>query len=223
MIFLSHNYVSDTPTYGDRDKFKVAANSSIAAGGTANSSCWVFTNNHMGTHIDTPYHFDGNGMQTLDYPADFSYFNRVEIIDIPCDAARIIGPEDVAGHSIEPDTELLLIRTGFELVRQEDKYWNDNPGQAPELADYLRSNFPKMRVIGFEFMSVTSWKHRQLGRESHKAFLALGPGKTPILAIEDMALQAVTEPIEWSLVSPLRTEEGNGCPVTVFAKLTSES
>jgi arylformamidase len=74
----------------------------------------------------------------------------VEIIDIHCDAARIIGPEDVADHSIEQDNELLLIRTGFELVRQEDKYWNDNPGQAPELADYLRSNFRKMRVIGFD-------------------------------------------------------------------------
>lgn len=223
MIFLSHHYASDTPTYGDRDKFKVAANSSIAGGGTANSSSWVFTNNHIGTHIDTPYHFNRNGMQTLDYPADFWYFNRVEIIDIPCNAARIIGPEAVAGCIIDPGTEMLLIRTGYELVRQEDKYWNDNPGLAPELADYLRSNFSKMRVIGFDFISVTSWKHRQLGRESHKAFLAPGPGRIPILAIEDMALQAVHESIEWALVSPLRTEEGNGCPVTVFAKLTSDS
>lgn len=223
MIFLSHPYTSDTPTYGNRDKFKITANSSITGDGTSNSSCWVFTNNHIGTHIDTPYHFDQNGMQTLDYQADFWYFNRVEIIDVPCRQAYIIGTEDVAFHTIDSDTELLLIRTGFEQFRNEDKYWNDNPGLGPELADYLRSNYKKMRVIGFDFISITSWKHRQLGRESHRAFLDPGMGKIPLLAIEDMALKAVTEPIEWSLVSPIRTEEGNGCPVTVFAKLTSKS
>jgi len=196
---------------------KVTDSSSIKNGETANSSCWIFTNNHIGTHIDTPYHFSETGKQIMDFDPDFWIYNRVLCIDIPCVEARLIDASDLQGYKINPDVEILLIRTGFEKFRTTDTYWNNNPGINPELADYLRSEFPSLRCIGFDFISLTSWKYRAAGRLAHKKFLAPKNGRQPILVIEDMSLQEIQNDISWLLVSPVLIENGNGGPVTVFA------
>ena len=216
-ICLSHIISHDTPSYGNRDNVSIKANSSIQKGETANCSSWVFSNNHIGTHIDSPYHFCENGKKTYEIPVDDYIFNNVHLMDIPCKEAKLIGIKDFEKSlPINNEIELLLIRTDFENLRNEDDYWNNNPGIAPELADYFRKNYPKIRCIGFDFISLTSWKYRVEGRESHKAFLCPDKGK-PILVIEDMSLKSLNKKINWVVVAPLFVEDGNGGAVTVFA------
>ena len=82
---------------------------------------------------------------------------------------------------------------------------------------FLRETFPKLRCVGFDFISITSWKHRAEGRKSHKAFLSPAKGEKPILAIEDMSLKRASSKIDWLVVSPLLVENSNGAPVTVIA------
>lgn len=217
MLFLSHPYTSETPSYGNRDMVKITANSSISAGETANSSCWVFTNNHIGTHIDAPFHFSNSGKKVIEIPAGDWYFKKIALIDIPFEKAGLIYKTDLAKFELDKKLEILLMRTGYEKYRQEDKYWNDNPGLAPDTAEYLRSRCPNLRCIGFDFISITSWKHRQTGRESHKAFLAPEGNSRAIMAIEDMSLKNITGKINWMVVAPLLVEDGNGAPVTVIA------
>ena len=172
-VLLSHVLKQDTPSYGNRDKVIIRVNSAIKAGETANSSCLVLSNNHIGTHIDVPRHFSIDGKRTIDYPISDYVFEKCQVIDLPKMNACLIGPNDFNGTDIDSDIELLLIRTGYESLRGQDAYWNDNPGLAPELADCFRERFPKLRCVGFDFISVTSWKHRAEGRLAHKAFLAL--------------------------------------------------
>ncbi len=219
IVLLSHPYNVNTPSYGNRDMLKVTQNSSIAFGETANSSCWIFTNNHIGTHIDVPYHFDLNGVKITDILAKDWIYNSVAIIDIPCEEAKLIGIADIKDFSIDSNIEMLLIRTNHEKYRGTDKYWNDNPGLSSEIAGYLRNNYPKLRCIGFDFISITSWKHRDEGREAHKAFLSPGNNYVPIMAIEDMSLKQLNKKIDWLIVSPIFVEDGNGGPVTVFANI----
>ena len=114
--------------------------------------------------------------------------------------------------------ELLLIRTGFEQKRRDDVYWNDNPGINPDLPDWLRDRFPKLRCVGFDFISVTSWQYRAEGRLAHKAFLAPEKGSREIWAIEDMSLKDAPETIKKVVVAPLLVEDGNGAAVTVIAE-----
>ena len=57
MILLSHILNSDTPSYGNRDRFIIEEPSQISEGASANSSKWTFSTNHLGTHIDMPKHF----------------------------------------------------------------------------------------------------------------------------------------------------------------------
>ena len=219
LIYLSHPYTSDTPTYGDRDQMKITSNSSIEMGDTANSSRWVFTNNHIGTHVDVPFHFDLEGRRILDFSPEERIFQNVSLADIPCDKARLIDEKDLINFLIDPNIELLLIRTGYEKYRSKSKYWEDSPGLSPTLPDYLRRHFPRLRCIGFDFISITSWQHRDIGRESHLAFLKPPKGDKPILAIEDMSLVMIDGALDWIIASPLLVADGNGAPVTIFANM----
>ena len=220
-ICLSHIISQNTPSYGNRDRIILRTNSSIKQGETANSSCWIFSNNHIGTHIDVPYHFSETGKKTFEIPIDEFIFNKVQLININCNNACLIGVNHLEKYSsiIERDIELLLIRTGFERFRGDEKYWNDNPGLAPELADYLRTNYPLLRCVGFDFISLTSWKYRVEGRLSHKEFLCPETEKKEILIIEDMSLKDVNSRIKQLIVAPLMVEDGNGGAVTVFAQI----
>jgi kynurenine formamidase len=220
-VCLSHIIGQDTPAYGNRDRIFIRDNSSIQKGESANTSCWIFSNNHIGTHIDTPYHFLEKGKKTYEYAVEYFFFSKICLVDIPCNEAKLIDTDDfkALGDSMEADIELLLIRTGYEQYRQDDKYWNDNPGLAPELADYLRAHYPGLRCVGFDFISLTSWKFRQKGRESHRAFLDSDDNSKEILIIEDMSLINITQKLKQVIVAPLFVEDGNGGAVTVFATI----
>ena len=124
--FLSHPYSENTPSYGDRDRVEITSNSSIGNGDTANSSRWLFTNNHIGTHVDVPYHFDPTGKKILDYTPEEWIFHKVALVDIPTEESCLIDGQDLANFSINSDIELLLIRTGYEKYRSKKKYWEDN-------------------------------------------------------------------------------------------------
>lgn len=219
IIFLSHPLALDTPSYGDRDRLELIPNSSIKEGASANTSKWVFSNNHIGTHIDTPYHFDENGKKTLDYSAQEWIFNRIAVIKVPCTDGRLITASDFEDRNIDQDIDLLLINTDYEQYRDTDKYHNDNPGLAASLAGYLRNRFPNLRCVGYDSISVTSWNHRVEGRLAHAAFLSTSSPAQPILAIEDVSFETLKDnSLDWVVVAPLRVEDGNGGPVTIIAK-----
>lgn len=220
-IRLSHVISQDTPAYGDRDKIFIKDNSSIQKGDTANSSCWIFSNNHIGTHIDSPRHFASDGMKTQDFPiADF-FFSTIKMVDLSCSEGILIGIKEFeqVESQIPLDVELLIIRTGYEDYRKSPKYWNDSPGLAAELADYFRGKFPNLRCVGFDFISLTSWNYRPEGRISHRAFLCPENGAKPLLVVEDMALGHIKSPLKAVVIAPLLVEDGNGGAVTIFAEV----
>ena len=218
MIFLSYILNSKTPSYGNRDKFIISTNSEIVDGLGANTSKWEFTNNHIGTHIDTPFHFYKTGKQTKDYKASDFVFYKIGIQEVPMESGSLICIRDLQLENHDTDIELLLIKTGYGTYRNSEKYYQDNPGLSSELANKLKKTFPKLRAVGFDFISLTSWNHREEGRKSHLSFLN---SEIDIIIIEDMKLDEISFESEfnWVIVSPLRTEDGNGGPVTIIADL----
>lgn len=221
VICLSHILSQNTPSYGNRDKFLIRNNSAISSGESANSSTWIFTNNHIGTHIDAPRHFSNSGLKTFEIPLADYYFDKVALVDIPCEDGILISINDIIAFEkkIPFDVELLLIRTGYENFRSTEKYWCDSPGLASELADYFREKYSKLRCVGFDFISLTSWNFRLEGKKSHLAFLVPGNNKRSILIIEDMKLNHIKEEIKKLIVAPLLVEDGNGGAVTIFGEI----
>ena len=160
--------------------------------------------------------FDKAGKTLNDYPADFWRFDHVETIDLSgkVDDSQIIGTElfsDLGNLA----TELLLIKTGYGIYRSTDRYTLTPPGLSADLALFLRKKFPKLRCVGMDLISVSSYGNREEGRKAHCAFLNPDEGE-PILLIEDMKLDTNGN-FNKVIVAPLLIDNADGAPCTVLA------
>lgn len=215
-VYLSHLLSNNTPLYGGANDLHIHTNTKIQAGDTANSLMLSFPN-HSGTHVDVPYHFFSDGKKLTDYPPAFWIFNKILYIDVPGEDGYLITYEDVKGK-IGDDTDLLLLRTGYEKYRNEERYWQRNPGLSVDLAFALRLNHSHIRAVGIDVISITSPPYREEGRKAHREFLGSQHKSDPIVLIEDMSLKNYIDDISRVIVLPLMIENSDGAPCTVLAE-----
>ena len=216
-IYLSHPISNDTPLYGGANAINISQASSVQKGDTANTLNLSFPN-HSGTHIDVPYHFFEDGKKLTDYDASFWTFHNPVCVDVSGKDGYLVRYDDV-GDSINKDTDLLLIRTGYEKYRSERKYWEKNPGLSSDLAKGLKENHPRIRAVGVDTISITSQLHRDDGRKAHRIFLSSFYGSDEIVLIEDMSLNNYSNTISKIIISPLLIKNADGAPSTVFGFL----
>ena len=214
VTWLSHPLSTNTPAYGGGEGMRIESITKITEGQTANSSRFILPN-HLGTHVDAPRHFFEKGPALTDYPPEFWIFKKPLLLDIPCKDGYLITPNDLKGR-IPEETDLLLIRTGYETYRNDDRYWEHNPGLAPELGTWIRKNYKNIRSIGMDLISVTSRHHREEGREAHRILLDPDTYGNPVLPVEDMSLEHVNKPLSQVIISPLRVMDSNSGLCTVF-------
>lgn len=217
-IFLSHYLSDETPAFGGNKTFECCESSSIKKGKSSNSVHLHF-NNHTGTHIDLPRHFDENGKTLSDYPADFWFFNKCYLLDYEAKPDQILDVDVLGLSKLPRDIEFLIIRTGFEKRRNEEVFWNNNPAFAPQVGFYLREHFPALKAIGFDTISLTGFQNRELGREAHRAFLRPYKNTQTILIIEDMHLAKLTHTPKNVQCGPLMLKDADGIPITVIAEV----
>ncbi len=215
-IYLNHLLSKNTPSFGDEDTVEIEPKTQISKGAGVNMFSISLSNNHIGTHIDLPKHFfDCERGVEFYYPSTWR-FEKVCVFDIPVSEANLISHYQFP-KNVNRDIELLIIRTGYEKYRTQDKYWDDNPGLAPEMADFLRVNFPKLRAVGFDFISLTSWKFKDEGITAHLNFL--DPEKGEIFIIEDMKLSEINSSKILSVdVIPWMIKDIDSSPVTIIAE-----
>jgi kynurenine formamidase len=218
--YLSYLLDSNTPTYGNRNRFVCEKKSDISKGDVANDST-VITTVHIGTHIDMPYHFFEEG-QTIE-SFDIDYFSSEQVLFIDLEPEGLIIKDDLITllERIEHKSkyEFLIVKTGICHQRDQEVFWRSNYGFDPSIADYLRRAFPRIRIIGFDSISISSFENRMLGREAHRSFL---DPKSPILILEDMDLTSLTprSKITRMEIVPLRIAQCDGLPCTVLAEVT---
>ena len=221
LIFLSHILNPNLLAYSNGDRIVISKVKQIFKGDSSNNSNIVLST-HCGTHIDFPYHFNNDGMCGDEYEPNFFIFNKISYIKLNVENILDykITIEDIHGKNLQEDSELLIIKTGMGDFLENDEYWNSNPCFSPELASYLKIHMPQLRAIGFDSISLTGWKYREIGKLAHREFLI----KNNILIIEDMNLKNLKQSgeIKKIIVSPLRFEKADGAPVTVFAYLERE-
>lgn len=215
--FISLSYFLDdqTPLYGGEKGISIRPARSIADGDTANTKQISF-NNHSGTHIDFPNHFFDEGLTSEFYNASFWVFTRPYLFVNEVGADQIIHftADEIA--SIPSDIDFLIYKTGFGQYRSEDTYWKNNPGFAPEMADMLRTSFKNLRAIGMDFISLTAYQHRELGRTAHRAFLG---GERPILLVEDMDVRHLSSQPKSIVCAPILLKGVDGAPVNLIASI----
>ena len=215
MLLLSYHLSSETPLYGNDIGIEFKPDKQIEKNDSCNTMNLFFPN-HCGTHIDAPSHFNPKGKSLTDYPSEFWEFNNIELIDLSGKVkdCQIINNElfDYVGNE---KTDLLLIKTGYGIFRGTDRYTLTPPGLASELASFFRDKYPKLRCIGMDLISISSYSNREEGRKAHHAFLNPNEGE-PILLIEDMKLET-DDQFNKVIVAPLLIDNADGSPCTVFA------
>lgn len=212
-IYLSYFLNESTPLYGGEKGISVVPDRDITKGDTANTKR-LKLHNHSGTHIDFPNHFFAEGKMSQAYDAAFWVFEHPYILDCPAEENELIDLTAETLQSIPADTDFLILKTGFGKYREEEKYWKFNPGLAPALAAKIRQYLPKVRVIGVDLVSITSFQNRETGREAHRNFL----GNEPILLVEDLKLDMLTKQPSKIMCFPLLAEGLDGAPVTIIAE-----
>lgn len=203
---------------GDSEGIEVTQKKRIVEGDSCNTEVWKLPN-HLGTHVDAPKHFFENGPSIEHYGAEFWTCSNVKIIHCSLRKPRWILPKDIDSNT---DTDCILIKTGFQKYRNEKIYSNENTGLSPELAQWLRTKYLKLKFIGMDFISVSRYPDRERGREAHKDFLRPTPPGSPILPIEDMDLSQIKKGINIKslMVFPLRVKGSSGGPATVVAHIS---
>ncbi|MCK4364505.1 MAG: cyclase family protein [Thermoplasmatales archaeon] len=219
-IQLSYKIDVNTPAYGGKQGFLLTPSSSIEKGDSANTAKWEFPN-HIGTHIDFPYHFFQNGQTVEDFPTDFWFISgeKIQILEINLpDDELLIKLEYINKNNLNSDAELIIFKTGIGKYRNEDRYWEHNPGISIKTAEWIRENFKKIRIIGFDSISISSWQHQDIGRQVHKKLL---DPKKPVLFIEDMDLSKVDENTIFKtvVIAPMMVKHSDGGPCTILAEV----
>lgn len=219
MIYLSYLLDQNTPSYGNRNPFIIEQKSVIAKGDRANDS-YIKTTVHIGTHIDMPYHFHEHGQTIENFPASFWQFHSPLIIEV--EPSSDVLCKEIIDVLVTLDNldkcDFLIIKTGICHQRDQQSFWQNNYGFAPELADYMRANMPNLRVLGFDSISLSSFQQRDIGKQAHEAFL---DPACPILILEDMDLTQIDKTTNLSqvIISPIRIARCDGLPCTVFGWL----
>ena len=219
-IWLSYPLNPHTPTYGNSQGIQVKPDKSIANGDSCNTASWYFPGNHLGTHVDAPRHFFEQGSPVDAFDASFWVFNQICLVETKLlESVKIIEPEHISSL-IKGDPDLLLIRTGLCHKRGSREYWENNIGLSPTLGKVLKQNFPALRAVGIDSISISSWQNRELGREAHRSFLD-PEDRQPLVLIEDMDLTMLTPSSRVNKVTllPLRVQGADGAPCTILAEV----
>ena len=172
------------PIYGGRAEIGLVSVRSNSNGGSSN--VYKFSmESHWGTHVDAPRHFFTKGRSVTDYPAGNWIFTAPRVICIDLGASDILRRGEWI-EEIRESTDIILFRAGWSSFRKTEKYIYDNPGIEPDVGLQLRKKFPNLRAVGIDWISISPYKNRELGRQAHKVFLDPEGENNPVLLVEDM-------------------------------------
>lgn len=213
IIWLSHVIDGGTPLYGGAQDIVMQPKQSQRNGDSCNTSLLQLPS-HAGTHIDAPYHFIPDGKTIADYGPVSWVYNCPKMIEVTVKPGNLITVSELEKFiKADADTDMLIMRTGFEQYRKEQNYWQEGPGLSPDLALFFKTSYPSLRAVGVDFISISSFHHREEGRHAHKMFL-----ENDILLIEDMSLHQIEIPdnLYRVIALPLRFAGADGAPCTIL-------
>jgi kynurenine formamidase len=174
--------------------------------------------NHSGTHVDAPLHFARGGLALTGFDVNEFCFVRPILIDIPLgDSEMVTGEHLLPSAQRIRMADVLLIRTGFGRYRTTDpeRYRLEGPGLSEEAAIYLAQEFPNLRCLGMDTISIVAMRHIDDGIKAHKALLT---DSRRFLIIEDLNLDHDLSGITELIALPLLIDGIDGCPCTVIAR-----
>jgi len=172
--------------------------------------------------MDAPWHFNSDGLKAAELPIDRYVFESPLLLDLPKPPGGLISTSDLhARHAELKQADLLLIRTGQSRLRdiEPDVYENDSPVLLADAAAYLMDNFPKLKAIAIDAISIGSKSVLDDTIRSHE--ILTGVGRTDgrfILIYEDVRIDSDLGEALRIFAWPLFIVESDGSPCTMVAE-----
>ncbi len=203
LIDVTRELAGDHPTWPGDDPFSLRQVAHMARGDSVNVMR-IETSNHVGTHLDAPYHYDDAGERLQGVPLE-ALVGPCLVVDAPGDGP-VAADGVVAGIRRmlrdEPPPPRVLLRTG-----QRDR-WETFPEDFRPLTVELVEALADlgMRVVGTDAPSVDALTSKDL--PVHAAF-----ARTGLVIVEGLALAEVRPGAYELLCLPLRLRDADASPV----------
>lgn len=172
---------------------------------------------HAGTHVDAPAHVIEDGATLDDLPLD-AFAGEAVVLDVPCEAARELGADDLRSGGEVRDGDVALVHTGWG-ARQGTEGYYEYPWLSAAAADWLLDC--GVRLLGTDTLSPDRPRALRSGRDDpypvHRRLLGAG---VPIA--ENLRLEAVAGERVEVVGFPLRVEGGDGAPARFVARETGD-
>ncbi len=220
---LSFAISPSTPTYPGTPAPSFEPHARIERGDVAN---WMIltTQNHAGTHVDGPWHFNPNGRRITEIdPAEF-VFASPRLVDIPKADDEVVTGDDLASIAGSiAGADMILVRTGYGArfrAADPERYRNHSPGFDTTAGEYLLREQPSVRALAMDFISAACQKHEAEGQEFHRIVLGRRRDDRYIFLVEDTRIDPDLRPSDLGRVvmAPLLLEGQDGGPVTMLAE-----
>ncbi len=201
---ISLTIAEDLPVWPGDPKIELKKISQIDDGEEANvthlSACV-----HIGTHVDAPDHFLGNGETVENLSLDL-LVGPALVVEVPVEGQ--ITARDLQSITIPEGTKRLLIKTANSQIWAEGlkEFKEDFIAIEADAAEYLVNR--GVKVVGVDYLSVAQFSDPA---PTHKILLKEGT-----LIIEGLNLSAIV-PGEYTLYClPLKIKGSDGAPARVL-------
>ncbi len=220
---LSYPINERTPLYGSNPPISIEYPRSMDKGDPANTAM-ITMHNHTSTHVDAPKHFSKDGRSIWQYSIEELIFESPVVVTLSTISEKeglLIKPSHFTNKDLDKmkSSDMLILNTGFHIVRSDEIYRIANPGISPKLAEMVRVDYPGIRCLMIDSLSISSRKYREEGREAHRILLGDGdyPGE-PVLLAEDVNLGIDLEGLKKVFIVPLYVEGVDSMPCTIIGE-----
>lgn len=164
-------------------------------------------NAHVGTHVDAPYHFLGDGYPTVESLPLNILTGRAYVVNVPENIPEITA-DVLESLNIPSRTRRLLLRT------RNSAYWTsgvkefqtDFVGLSGDGAQYIVDK--GIRLVGIDYLSIAPYHNV---RPTHEILLKKG-----VIVIEGLDLSRVTTGRYAIYCLPLKLAGSDGAPARVI-------
>jgi len=214
---LSYPLENNAPVHKGLAYPKIVPESQISQGKYYNSYI-INVENHSGTHVDAPGHLLDGGKKIGEYSPDELVFNNPLILDCPKSDNEFITIQDLENIELN-DVDCLFFKTGFGKYRDSDveRYLTQNPGLSPELVEWIRKNYPEIRCLGLDTISISCFQKVEQGIEAHLNAFNDDYG-VPLLLVEDINF-SISNEIKKIIIIPWQIKEVDSTPCTILAQI----
>ncbi len=193
----------------------------IARGDVVNTTI-LHLFSHSGTHLDAPKHFNERGPAAVDLPVDAYVFFAPVVIEVPKPEGGLIHRAELEPFADQlAAADLALLYTGWSAVRPQDprRYVWEGPALHPAAARFLIEQFPRLKAIAIDAVSIGSPQYEEEAIETHQVLTGVGreDGRF-LLILEDLRIDPDLDKAVRIYAWPLFIEGSDGSPCTVVAE-----